>query len=125
MSNCIFIFIITCNPGTKPTLSQLLSFKCTDGRVVNIPVEIGTKYVQFGTFLLDDSNGSRVKNMAHKHLRDAERINMEIIQEWLTERGKQPVMWTTLVEVLQDIELTALARDIKAVKCPARPVSKI
>ena len=56
--------------------------------------------------------------MAHKHLNDAERINTEILQEWLTEKGKQPVTWTTLIEVLRDIELTALAGEIEAVKCP-------
>ena len=86
---------------------------------MNIPVEIGTKYVQFGTFLLDDRNGSRVKIMAHKHLNDAEQINTEILQEWLTGRGKQPVTWATLVEVLRDIELSTLAGEIEAVKCPA------
>ena len=52
--------------------------------------------------------------MARKHLNDAE----EILQEWLTRRGKQPVTWATLVEVLYDIELSALAREIEAVKCP-------
>ena len=115
------------NTGTKPTLPELLKFKCTDGRVVNISVEIATKYVSFGTFLLDDTTGSRVKIMAHKHLNDAERINTEILQEWLTEKGKQTVhsirvvhvmTWTTLIEVLRDIELTALAGEIEAVKCP-------
>ena len=92
--------------------------------MVNIPVEIETKYVKFGTFLLDDRNGSKVKIMAHKHLNDSERINTEILQEWLAGKGKQPVTWTTLVEVLQDIELTALASEIEAVKCPPRLVSK-
>ena len=58
--------------------------------------------------------------MAHKHLNDAEQINTEILQEWLTGKGKQPVTWATLVEVLRDIELTALAREIEAVKCPPR-----
>ena len=87
-------------------------------------MEIATKYVQFGTLLLDDRNGSRVKIMAHKHLSDAERINTEILQEWLTGRGKQPVTWATLVEVLHDMELTALAGEIEAVKCPAKTVSK-
>ena len=33
----------------------------------NVPVEIATKYVQFGTFILDDRNGSRIKTMARKH----------------------------------------------------------
>ena len=109
----------SCNPGTNPTLPELLKFTCPDGRVVSIPVEIATKYVQFGTFLLDDRNGSRVKIMAHKHLNDAERINTEILQEWLTGRGKQPVTWATLVEVLRDIELSTLAGDIRSSRCPS------
>ena len=105
--------------STKPTLPELLKFKCTDGRVVNIPVEIATKYVQFGALLLDDQNGSRVKIIQHKNHNDAERINTEIFQEWLTGRGKKPVTWATLVEVLRDIELAALAGDIETVKYPA------
>ena len=56
----------TCSPGIKPTLPELLKFTCTGGRVVNIPVEIATKYVQFGMFLLDDRTGSRFQIIAHK-----------------------------------------------------------
>ena len=112
----------TCNTGTEPTLPELLRFTCADGRVVNIPVEIATKYVKFGTFLLNDRNGSRVKIMAHKHSNDAEEINTEILQEWLTGRGRQPVNWATLVKVLCDIKLSVLAGEIEAVKCPAGPV---
>ena len=106
----------TCTPGTTPTLQELLRFTCTDGSVINIPVEIGIKYVQFSTFLLDDRNGSRVKIMARKHHYDAEQINIEILQEWLTGRGKQPVTWATFVEVLHDIELSTLAGEIEAVQ---------
>ena len=114
----------TTPPSTKPTLPELLRFTSTDGRVINIPVEIGIEYVQFGIFLLDDLNGSRVESMAHHHLKKAKQINTEILQEWLTGRGKKPVTWTTLVEILHDIELTALAGEIEAVKCPQRPFSK-
>ena len=105
--------------GTKPTLPELLKFACPDGSVVSIPVEIATKYVQFGTFLLDDRNGSKVKIIARKHHYDAEEINIEILQEWLIGRGKQPVTWATLVEVLCDIELSTLAGDIRTNKCPS------
>ena len=107
-----------CNPGTEPTLPELLKFICTDGRVVRIPVEIATKYIQFGTFLLDDRNGSKINIMARKHHYDAEQINIEILQEWLTGRGKQPVTWATLIEVLHDIELSTLAGDISTCKYP-------
>ena len=104
------------HPGTKPTLLELLKFSCIDERVISIPVEIATKYGQFGTYLLDDRTGSRIKVMARKHLYDAERINKEILQEWLSETGKQPVTWATLVKVLRDIELSTLAAEIEAVK---------
>ena len=88
--------------------------------MINIPVEVGTKYLQFGTFLLDDTNGARVKIMVEKYHYDAEQINTEIFREWLIGRGKQPVIWATLVDVLRDTELSALAKDIEAAKCPAR-----
>ena len=107
----------SCNPGTKPTLPELLKFTCTDGRVVSIPVEIATKYVRFSAFLLDDRSGSRVDIMAHKHLNNAEQINTEILREWLTGSSKQPVTWTTLVEVLNDIQLSTLAGEIRSRKC--------
>ena len=112
-------YTIVPHPGNKPTLPELIKFTCIDGKVLNIPVEIATKYVQFGTFLLDDLNGSRVKIMARKYQHDAEQINTEIVQEWLTGRGKQPKTWATLVEVLRDVKLSILASDIEAVKCPS------
>ena len=110
------------NPDTKPTLQELLKFTCTDGRVINIPVQLATDYFGFGAFLLDDENGSKVKIIAHNHQNNAREINTEILQEWLTGKGKKPVTWATIVGVMRDIEHFTLARDIEAVKCPAKPV---
>lgn len=71
--------LVTSSLGTKPNLQELLKFTCTDGRVISIPVEIGTKYFEFGSFLLtgdnssddsstdDDHAESRVMSMASKH----------------------------------------------------------
>ena len=59
--------LFTSSPDTNPNLQELLKFTRTDGRVINIPVEIGTKYFEFGIFLLDDRSGSRVKSMASRH----------------------------------------------------------
>ena len=50
--------------------------------------------------LVSSANGARVCNMKHKHRGDAEQINMEILQKWVSGRGKQPVSWATLTEVL-------------------------
>ena len=70
----------------------------------------------FGTLLLADSNGARIRAMERKHMKDAEQINMEVLQEWVEGSGKQPVTWDTLVDVLCDTELTNLAIEIAAVK---------
>ena len=102
-----------------PKLTSNLDPACTDGRVVSIAEEIGAKYVCFGIFLLEDRNGSRVKIIAHKCLNNPVQINTEILNEWLTGRGKQPVNWATLVEALCSIELSTLAGDISTSKCPS------
>ena len=41
---------------------------------------------------------------------------MEILQQWISGRGRQPVSWETLTEVLRDVELGELASEIEAVK---------
>ena len=101
--------------GGQPTLIELVRFRGRERRI-NVPQEISTKYPQFGILLLEDTNGTRVRNMEHKYQRDAEQINMEILQEWVSGRGRQPVSWVTLTEVLRDVELSELASDIEAVK---------
>jgi len=58
-------------------------------------------------------------SMASRHHDNAERINTEILHEWLTGSGKKPVNWETLVKVLRDIELSTLADEIAADKCIA------
>ena len=40
-----------------------------------------------------------------EHLRNAERINMAILQRWLLGMGVKPVTWSTLVDVLRTIEI--------------------
>jgi len=54
--------------------------------------------------------------MEHEHRGNAERINDEILQEWISGKGKMLVNWKTLIEVLQDVELSILASEIEAVK---------
>ena len=59
---------------------------------------------------------TRVNSIAHKHKNDTEKINGEIIQEWIAGKGKHPVTWKTLTEMLRDSELNTLAGEIEAVK---------
>ena len=101
--------------GEHPSLIELVRFRGGKRRI-NIPQEISTKYLQFGILLLEDTKGARVRNIEHKHRGDAEQINMEILEEWVNGRGRQPVSWEILTEVLRDVKLGQLAGDIEAVK---------
>ena len=110
---------------TPPTLIECVRFRGREKRI-NIPQEIGIKYHEFGLFLLDDKTGARIRSIAHKHRDDAEQINMEVLEEWTTGRGKHPVTWKTLTQVLHDIELSTLAREIEAVKfCEEEPIGDV
>ena len=105
-----------------PTVLECIKFKGRQ-KIISIPQEIGTNYSQFGIFLLNDSNGTRVHNIELEYRGDVERINTEILREWATGRGKKPVSWGTLTTVLRDIELCTLASEIEEVKLmPATPL---
>ena len=95
---------------------ECIRFRGREKRI-NIPQEIGVKYNQFGLLLLEDDTGAKIQSMALKHNIDTEQINTEVLQQWITGRGKHPVTWKTLTKVLYDIGLTTLAGDIEAVKC--------
>ena len=65
-------------------------------------VQVGVKYVQFGVFLLEDTNGFIiVEALEVEHMKNAERINMAILNKWLQGKGVKPVTWSTLVSVLK------------------------
>ena len=95
---------------------ELIRFRGRERRI-NIPQQIGTNFMKFGILLLEDETGSRIQSIIHECRDNADQVNMKVLQEWIAGRGKLPVSWDTLIEVLQDIDLGILADDIAAVKC--------
>ena len=99
----------------QPTvaLQQLICFKTRSGRI-NILEQIGTHYRELGILLLDDTTGAVTKAIIEHYNYDATKIIFEIFEKWIQGKGKLPVEWGTLIEVLNDIELSELANKIKA-----------
>ena len=62
---------------------------------------------------MEDENRQRVKAIAQEYMNKAEEINQEILEQWITGKGKHPV---TLTQVLHDIKLGMLAEEIEAIK---------
>ena len=94
-------------------MRELLSFSVKTKKL-NIAVQVGAKYSNFGMFLLEDDTGAIVSALEKEHHWSAEQINMAILQKWLQGNGVKPVMWSTLVTVLRSIEMNELANDIES-----------
>ena len=77
-------------------------------------------FEDFGILLLEDDNGDRIDAIARELNERTEDINKRIFRLWVKGEGLKPVSWGTLVSVLQDVGLNALARDIQEVKCPSK-----
>ena len=81
-------------------MPELLSFSAEK---INIATKVGARYSTFGIHLLQDNTGTIVEALESEQLKNAERINMAILQQWLQGRGVRPVTWSTLVDVLTTI----------------------
>ena len=81
-------------------MPELLSYSAEKQ---NIVIRVGAKYSTFGIFLLEDKTGAIVEALEIEHLKNAERINMAILQRWLQGKGMKPVTWSALIEVLRKI----------------------
>lgn len=79
---------------------------------IDIAMEIGPDYEKFGTLLLEDTNGNKVKIIRMSKRDDPVDIIDEILQQWLQGKGRRPVTWRTLMKCLRDIDLNVLADKI-------------
>ena len=96
-----------------PTLDDLRHFPVKKEHI-DIAVEIGPDYEKFGTLLLEDKKGNKVKNIKVSEHGDPVDITVEILKQWLQGKGRKPVTWQILVKGLRDTNLNALADDIES-----------
>ena len=94
---------------SKPTLPELLQL--SPGSTVM--EQIGTHYSKLGPLLLNDDTGAVTNVIVSQYQHDADAINQEILTRWLQGQGKQPVTWSTLIDVLNDIGLSELTEMIQ------------
>ena len=97
---------------TQPSLLALRNFTVKD-KSIDIAEKIGTDYERFGTLLLNDSDGTKVKNIEASKHKDPVPITVEILKQWLQGKGKKPITWRTLVNCLQGTGLNVLADQIR------------
>ena len=96
----------------RPTLNEFTNFKTTSC-TINIAEQIGTNYKILGIQLLEDATGSitdAIEKECHFITVD---IILKIFKRWVEGRGRKPITWATLIEVLRNIQLSTLAHDIE------------
>ena len=79
----------------------------------DIVLEIQNDYEKFGIQLLQDDNGNIVAGIEKMKRGDPGDITVEILRQWLHEKGRKPVTWQTLVECLEATKLHVAANYIK------------
>ena len=94
------------------TMSIIRNFPVTTNATVNIPREVGVRYFDFGTHLLQDTTGAFIRSLEIELKLNSECINQRILQQWLNGEGR-PVSWATLVEILNIIQMGELAKKIE------------
>ena len=93
-------------------MSELIIF-CGLTAKINIPRDIGTKCYEFGKKLLEDTTEKEMGLIASSDV--PEQMNRMIRELWLGGKGKQPATWETLIEVLKNVDLTDLTKEIEPV----------
>ena len=76
---------------------------------VNIVQKTSTNYTTIGMQLLEDDNCDIVNGLKKTHGSDTEEIIAAVYKKWISGTGRKPVTWSTLVDVLRDVELTSIA----------------
>ena len=98
--------------GNTPTLEELEDLETKSGKHIDMLADIGTDYEKFGIKILEDDKGTKV-DVIKEDQGKASKSKREIAKQWLKGKGKQPVTWGTLVQVLESIGLKELATEIR------------
>ncbi len=107
------LFIIPTGESA-PTLPQIINLSLPDGSTLDLTQQIGTRYNQFGILLLNDKTGARISSIETKHRENVQEINLEVLKLWINGEGRKPISWNTVVTVLREIGLNALASKINS-----------
>ena len=105
---------MSCKSADNPPTLQTLRLFPVKKEHIDIAAEIGPEYERFGTLLLEDKKGNKVKNIKVSERGDPVDITVEILKHWLNGKGRKPVTWQTLVKCLRDTDLNILADNIES-----------
>ena len=93
--------------------NNIIEFKKRNGEMINILAKMGADYYQFGLKLLEDNDGNIMEDIIENCNGKPGRIKRQIVIDWVRGKGKKPITWETLAEVVSKMGLAVLAKDIR------------
>ena len=108
------LFLSYLHADDKPSLLDLRKFPGKRHKF-DVMERIGVKYSDFGMFLLQDHDLTKVSALELTWQRASLPICRDIMKDWVQGKGKLPVTYATLLHCLRDADLHSLAKDIEDV----------
>ena len=111
MHTCVFPPHCT---GATLTMKEMNTLKTQEGERISIIHRIAPKWQRFGNLLQFDSDGHTLDIIAKDHTTDGcVACCQEMVGLWLQGKGRQPVTWALLLELLEDMEQGWLVEQVK------------
>ena len=96
----------------RPTLAKLSYWRTPTGKI-RIIKKIAPYWENLGVLLDFDPSGAQLAIIDKKYLRDPEACCRAMFQHWLEGNGVKPCSWNTLIELLEECDQEALAKEIQ------------
>ncbi|CAI8020977.1 hypothetical protein GBAR_LOCUS12490 [Geodia barretti] len=100
------------NLSDRPKLPMFTSFPAQSGKFINIVQRIGANYLLLGIHLLNDETGSITQSIISSDPKSPTNIILNILSCWLQGGGRRPVTWVTFINVLTQIGLLELTKEL-------------
>ena len=91
----------------------LTSLKTKSGEKISIIKQVTPHWRKFALRLDFDRDGTMIQIIEGNKPNNLEACCQEMMQMWLQGKGRQPVTWELLVEILHDCDLNVLAEQVE------------
>ena len=109
LGHIIFLHII----DATPTLAKLSVLRTAGGKKIQIIKRLAPSWRGLGILLDFDEAGTKLDIIDSKHRGNPEACCQAMFQHWVKGNGVTPCSWNTLIELLDDCDQQALAKEIQ------------
>lgn len=105
-------FFMHTDPLThEPTISELMLLRSPYGKELSIIKQIAADWLTIGHLIMTEATTKVISKTYH----DSNDCCTEMMTRWLGGKGRQPVTWATLINVLKETKFSVLGHDLEII----------